>query len=274
MINTLSYSKELAIAKTAVEAAASIIRDFADKEDFKIKLKGKNDLVTDADIASEKKILEVLQSAFPNDQILAEESTHLNALPTGRIWIIDPIDGTTNFAHGFPVYCVSIALWEDRAPKVGLVYEVANDELFWAVEGQGAWFNNKIIKISGITNPSESLLGTGFPYNNLDLIDNYLQLFKIMMSKTHGVRRPGSAAWDLCNVACGRIEGFYEYGLSPWDVAAGALIITEAGGVVTDWKGDQNWLFGERIIAGNAPICAFIQKEIQGCFPEKMLSNS
>tara|TARA_R110002096_G_scaffold87831_2_gene201431 strand:- start:3015 stop:3827 length:813 start_codon:yes stop_codon:yes gene_type:complete len=268
----LSYLKELDVAKSAAENAATIIREFANNEEFKINLKGKNDLVTDADLASEKKIIEVIKATFPNDLILAEESSHYKSLPSERIWIIDPIDGTTNFAHGFPVYCVSIALWENGEAKVGLVHEVAHDELFWAVEGQGAWFNDKKIKISGITEPSESLIGTGFPYNNLDLVENYLKLFKVMMDKTHGVRRPGSAAWDLCNVACGRIEGFYEYGLSPWDVAAATLIIKEAGGIIFDWKGEQNWLFGQRIVAGNKPICDFLLTEIGECFSEEMLS--
>jgi myo-inositol-1(or 4)-monophosphatase len=270
----LNYSSELEAAKKAAEEASEIIREYASKASFDVKLKGKNDLVTDADVNSEKKIIEIIQASFPEDEILAEEFQQKASLPEGRVWIIDPIDGTTNFAHGFPVYCVSIALWDNQEPKVGLVLEVANDELFTAVKGEGAFLNGKPISISSNTDPSSSLLGTGFPYNNLNLVDNYLKLFKRMMEKTHGVRRPGSAAWDLCNVACGRFEGFYEYGLSPWDVAAGVLIIQEAGGIVTDWSGENDWLFGQRIIAGNESVHAFLKKEIQECFSSEELKSA
>lgn len=266
-----NFDKELQTAEKAAEEAAIIIRNFTTKTSLNVKLKGKNDLVTDADIASEKKIIEVISSAFPDDEILAEESQQKNSLPDGRIWIIDPIDGTTNFAHGFPVYCISIALWEEKSAKVGLVFEVANNELFTAVKGEGAFLNGNEITVSSNADSSSSLIGTGFPYNNLNLVDNYLVLFKRMMSKTHGVRRPGSAAWDLCNVACGRLEGFYEYGLSAWDVAAATLIIEEAGGKITDWEGGTNWLFGQRIITGNAVIHGFLQDEIHACFESQEL---
>ncbi|MEX2604120.1 MAG: inositol monophosphatase family protein [Gracilimonas sp.] len=268
-----NYKAELNAAKKAAAEASKIIQEYADKASFDIKLKGKNDLVTDADVAAENKIIEVLNQAYPDDQILAEESQKKSSLPESRIWIIDPIDGTTNFAHAFPRYCVSIALWENNEPKVGLVLEVANQELFTATEGSGAFLNDKPIHVSKNNNPSSSLIGTGFPYNNLNLVDNYLKLFKRMMEKTHGVRRPGTAAWDLCNVACGRFEGFYEYGLSVWDVAAGALIIKEAGGVITDWAGGDKWLFGQRIIAGNEALHEFLKKEIQECFTEDEILN-
>lgn len=270
----MNYSNELEVAKKAAKEASTIIRSYAEQASFDVKLKGKNDLVTDADVSSEKKIIQIIEDSFPDDAILAEESQQKSSLPEGRVWIIDPIDGTTNFAHGFPVYCVSIALWDDKEPKVGLVLEVANDELFTAIKGEGAFLNGEPISISKNDDPSSSLLGTGFPYNNLNLVDNYLKLFKRMMEKTHGVRRPGSAAWDLCNVACGRFEGFYEYGLSPWDVAAGVLIIQEAGGIITDWKGEDNWLFGQRIIAGNKSIVNFLQKEIDECFTAEELEGA
>lgn len=267
------YQKELEIAKLAANEASKIIREYANSENFGVKLKGKNDLVTDADVASEKAIISCIKKTYPTDQFLAEESNTYTELPTGRVWIIDPIDGTTNFAHGFPIYCVSIALWVDGVPKVGLVLEVANGILFTAIEGGGAFQNGKPISISNNNNPSSALIGTGFPYNNLHLVDNYLRLFKELMSKTHGVRRPGSAAYDLCLVASGTYEGFYEYGLSPWDVAAGVLIIKEAGGIIIDWKGEQNWLFGKRIIAGNNTLCAFLKNEIHTCFEESELTT-
>lgn len=266
-----NYRKELKAAEKAASEASKIINEYADKASLNVQLKGKNDLLTDADLASEKKILEIISEAFPDDAILAEESSQRTELPEGRIWIIDPIDGTTNFAHSFPAYCVSIALWEQKSPKVALVLEVAKQELFTAVEGEGAYLNGSKIHISENDDPSASLIGTGFPYRDLHLVDDYLKLFKRMMDKTHGVRRPGTAAWDLCNVVCGRFEGFYEYGLSAWDVAAGALIIKEAGGVVTDWKGENDWLFGKRIIAGNRSVHSFLKKEISECFDEKDL---
>lgn len=264
----MSYQKELEIAKKAAKEAAKLIRAFSENESFRVELKGKNDLVTDADLASEKKILEVIKSEFPEDQFLAEESSHYSELPKGRVWIIDPIDGTTNFAHGFAPYCISIALWNDGAPKVGLVLEVAHNEWFWAVEGEGAFLDGKRLSISTTEDPGKSLLATGFPYSSFHLVDNYLSLLKSLMQKTHGIRRPGAASFDLCCVAAGRVEGFFEYGLSPWDVAAGSLIIKEAGGEVTDWKGEQDWLFGKRIIAGNTSIRLFMKEEIKNSFPE------
>lgn len=267
----MKHQNELETAKRAAKEASKIIRKYAEDDSFSIKLKRKNDLVTDADLSSQKKIIEVIQSVFPDDEILAEESESMKSLPDGRVWIIDPIDGTTNFAHSFPVFCVSIALWDQKKPQVGLVLEVVHDEMFTAVEGEGAFLNGKKIYVSENEDPSSSLLGTGFPYNNLDLVDNYLKLFKTFMGKTHGVRRAGSAAWDFCNVASGRFEGFYEYGLSPWDVAAGALIIQEAGGIVSDWKGGDNWVFGQRVIAGNKAIHAFIKEEVTNHFEKEEL---
>ncbi len=266
------YQKELETARKAAGDAAKIIREFASNQSFEIELKRKNDLVTDADLASEKKIIEIIKSVFPEDQFLAEESNTHAKLPAGRVWIIDPIDGTTNFSHGFPPYCVSIAFWEDGEAKVGLVLEVAHDEWFWAVEGEGAWLGDKKIQVSEITEPSRALIGTGFPYSQFELVDPYLQVLKNMMQKTHGVRRAGAASYDLCCVAAGRLEGFYEYGLNPWDIAAGMLIIKEAGGISTDWKGDQNQLFGKRIITGNPEICKFLEGEIKACFSEGNLS--
>lgn len=258
----MHFLRELEIAQQAAREAANIIKEFARHKTFKIELKAKNDLVTDVDVASENKIVEILTAAFPDDHILAEENHQLKTLPDGRVWIIDPIDGTTNFAHGFPVFCISIALWENKIPRVGLILEVQNNELFTATENEGAYLNGEKINVSSITDPASSLIGTGFPYNNLRIVEGYLSLFRAIMEKSHGVRRPGSAAWDLCNVACGRYEGFFEYGLSPWDVAAGALIVKEAGGVISDWTGNEHWLFGQRIVAGNKAIHSFLKEEI------------
>lgn len=269
----MNYLKELETAQKAASEAVKIIRAYRKDESFSIQLKRKNDLVTDADVASEKKIIEVIKAAFPEDQFLAEESNTHTELPIGRVWIIDPIDGTTNFSHGFPPYCVSIAFWEDGDAKVGLVLEVANNEWFWAVEGEGAYLGDKKLSISTITNPSKALIATGFPYSQFELVDPYLQVLKNMMQKTHGIRRAGAASYDLCCVAAGRVDGFYEYGLNPWDVAAGILIIKEAGGISTDWRGEQNQLFGKRIITGNPSICEFLQEQLKECFKEENLSG-
>jgi len=266
----MNYHQELETAKLAANEAALIIREFAQNRSFNIELKGKNDLVTDADLASEKKIIEVIKAAFPGDKFLAEESNTYTELPSGRIWIIDPVDGTTNFSHGFPPYCVSIAFWEDGIPKMGVVLEVGHGELFWAAEGEGAWLGSERIHISQTTDPAMSLVATGFPYSQFALVDPYLAVLKNLMQKTHGIRRPGAASYDLCCVAAGRVDGFYEYGLSPWDVAAGSLIIKEAGGMVTDWKGGQNWLFGKRIICGNKEIRSFLEGEIKTVFEEAL----
>ena len=268
------YKKELETAKKAASEAAKIIKGFRENESFGITLKGKNDLVTDADVASENTILKVIKEKFPDDHFLAEESTHYSELPEGRIWIIDPIDGTTNFAHGFPPYCVSIGFWEDGAPKVAVVLEVAHNELFWAREGKGAWLGDEKLSVSEITEPSIGLMATGFPYSMFGLVDSYLKVLKGLMQKTHGIRRAGAASYDLCCVAAGRVEGFYEYGLSPWDTAAGALIIKEAGGEVTDWNGGDNWLFGRRIIAGNASIRQFLEQEVKASFAHENLTKS
>ena len=264
----LHYSKELNVAKKAANKASGVIQSFQEEHSFEINFKGKNDLVTDADIAAEEAILEVITKAFPGDKIMAEESSEEQVLPEERTWLIDPIDGTTNFAHGFPVFCVSIALWEGQQAKAALVLEVSSEEYFTAERGEGAYLNEKRIEVSNISEAKHSLIGTGFPYNDLSLVKNYLRFFEWLMHRTQGVRRPGSAAYDLCCVASGRYDGFYEYALNPWDIAAASLIVEEAGGVVTDWQGGSNWLFGERIIAGNTDIHSFLLKAIQEHFSE------
>jgi len=255
---------DLMIAKDAAKKAGDVIRYYAEnRSKLNIELKGRHDLVTKADVESEKTIIECIKKHRPDDHILGEESFDGKLLTNKRTWIIDPIDGTTNFAHGFPVFCVSIALYENMKPLVGLVYEINSNEMFYAERGSGAFLNEKPIHVSEISNPEESLIGTGFPYRDLSLVDDYLQLFKVFMRETHGVRRPGSASYDLACVAVGRLDGFYEYGLAPWDVAAGAFIIQEAGGIATDWNGGEDWLEGKRIVAGNKAISKYVLDRVQ-----------
>lgn len=265
-------SNDLNIAKKAAREGVRVIKEYK-KDGFKVRQKGFHDLITDADIAAEKAILAVIKQTFPTDDVLAEESASYDSLSDKRTWIIDPIDGTTNFAHDFPVYCVSVALWEQQQPKVGVVIEVSRNEEFTAVAGEGAWLNGKAIHVSKTEKSRDAFIGTGFPYDDLSLIDAYLDLFKLLMKELQGIRRPGSAAFDLCCVACGRFDGFYEYSLHIWDLAAAALIIKEAGGVVTDWNGGEGWPFGQRIIAGNKHIHGYLIDMISNHIPKDKRNN-
>ncbi len=265
-------NKDLNVAKEAAREGVRVINEFK-KNGIKVKQKGFHDLVTDADLAAEKAILGVIKKYFPNDDILAEESADFDSMTNNRTWIVDPIDGTTNFANDFPIYCVSVAMWDNREPKVGVVIEVNRVEEFTAVAGEGAWLNGKKIKVSGTSNPHNGFVATGFPYNDLSLVEPYLKLFRMLMEELQGIRRPGAASYDLCCVACGRFDGFYEYSLHIWDVAAAALIIREAGGVVTDWNGGEGWPFGQRMIAGNEHIHRYLLENIQEHIPEISREN-
>ncbi|MGD8428515.1 MAG: inositol monophosphatase family protein [Balneolaceae bacterium] len=266
------YSTELSIARKAANAASEVIQKYRANNNFSVDLKGKNDLVTEADIKSEQKILSILQDAFPEDDIMAEETAQKNVIPKGRTWFVDPIDGTTNFAHGFPIYCVSIGLWENGEPKMGLVLEVSRKEYFTAISGEGAFLNGQKIKVSSVDSLGKAMIGTGFPYNDMSLVDDYVKFFQWLLENSQGVRRPGAASYDLCCVAAGRFDGFYEYALSPWDVGAAALLVEEAGGKVTDWEGNNNWLFGRRIIAGNKTVHEQLLEAIREHFPAKSLT--
>lgn len=267
------YTPELNLAKKAATSASQIIQKFQRDSNYSIDFKGKNDLVTEADVRAEEKILAAIRAEYPNDNILAEETARQQSMPGGRTWVVDPIDGTTNFTHGFPIYCVSIGLWEDQQPQMGLVLEVSSEEYFTALSGKGAFLNGNPITVSTCRDPQNALVGTGFPYNDLSLVDNYLQFFRMLMNNIQGVRRPGAASYDLCCVAAGRYEGFYEYALNPWDVGAAALIVQEAGGTVTDWAGDDNWLFGKRIVAGNESLHQFLLEEIGKHFNEEQIKE-
>lgn len=265
------HDKDLGAALEAARQGMEVIKEFRRKKKVNIEYKGKHDLVTDADLATEKKIIEILHDHFPGDDILAEESAGRTDLSDGRIWIIDPIDGTTNFAYDFPLYCVSIALYENRLAKTGVVIEVNRNEEFTAVRGKGAFLNEQPIRVSDWHDPDRALLGTGFPYHDYSLLEEYISLFHTLTCKVQGIRRPGAATYDLCCVAAGRFQGFYEYSLKAWDVAAASLIIKEAGGIVTDWKGGEEWLFGERIIAGNEGVHRFLLDEINEHISNKHL---
>lgn len=215
--------------------------------------KGLHDLVSYVDKTAEEQIIHQLSALIPGSSILAEESGTSNKGSEYQ-WIIDPLDGTTNYIHGLSPAAISIALQKNNKTVLGVVYEHALDECFYAWKNGGAFLNNKRIHVSKVNILSESLIATGFPYNDFSRLNPFMKSLEHFMYNTHGVRRLGSAATDLVYVACGRFEAFYEYSLHPWDVAAGALIVEEAGGQVSDFSGGDNYLFGKEIIASNSLI--------------------
>lgn len=217
----------------------------------KIEYKGKNDLVSYVDKSAEALLVRGLEQILPGSGFIAEEGTS-NHQSDIYNWVIDPLDGTTNFTHGIPVFAISVALLKRSELVLGVVYEINRDECFHAIKGQGAFLNHTPIRVSGIKTLDKALLATGFPYYDFEQMNRYLTIIDDLMHETHGLRRMGSAAVDLAYVACGRFEGFFEYNLNAWDVAAGAVIVQEAGGTVTDFRGGRDFLFGRQIAAGNA----------------------
>ncbi|MBL7871988.1 MAG: inositol monophosphatase [Cyclobacteriaceae bacterium] len=216
----------------------------------KIEQKGSfSNLVSYVDKESEKRLVARLRELLPGSGFLAEEGTETKGTNDYR-WIIDPLDGTTNYLHGLPIYAISIGLQRKDDMVLGIVYDVSQKDCYHAIENNPAYCNQKEIRISSINKLEESLLATGFPYYHLDKRENYLEIIKIFLERTHGIRRLGSAAMDLAYVACGKLEGFFEYNLSPWDVAGGTFIVQQAGGMVTDFKGGDNFLHGGELCAG------------------------
>lgn len=216
----------------------------------KIEFKGVHDLVSYVDKESEKRIIAALQVVLPESGFIAEEGT-CSKRGERFNWVIDPLDGTTNYIQGVPIYAVSIGLLDGDELVLGVVYEVGRQECFYAWKDGGAYLNNQPIRVSTRSDMNNALLATGFPYSDFSRMDEYLELLKWTMTNARGVRRLGSAATDLAYVACGRFDAFWEYDLKPWDVAAGAVIVKEAGGVVTDYKGGNDYLFGKEIVASN-----------------------
>jgi len=226
-----------------------------------IETKGLHDLVSYVDKESEKQIIEQLTLLLPESGFIAEEGTSTKKGERYN-WVIDPLDGTTNFIQGVPIYAVSIGLLDNDEMVLGVVYEVGLDECFYAWKGGGAYLNGDPIFVSERDDIHDALLATGFPYSNFDQLDEYLALLKWTMTEARGVRRLGSAATDLAYVACGRFDSFWEYDLKPWDVAAGSLIVKEAGGVVTDFNGGTNYLYGGEIIASNALLASLMLEKV------------
>jgi myo-inositol-1(or 4)-monophosphatase len=213
-----------------------------------------NNLVSYVDKEAETRLVKALSKSFPKAGFITEEGTVEQSMSAEYNWIIDPLDGTTNFLHGLPIYAISIALTKDKKPILGAIYHIVRKEIFHAIENDDAYCNNQIIRVSDAPLLNESLLATGFPYHNSSRGEAYLEIIKEFLEKSHGIRRLGSAAIDLAYVAAGRLEGFFEYNLNPWDVAGGVLIVQQAGGMVTDFDGGQNTLFGNQLCASNGNI--------------------
>ena len=233
----------LNIAVKAARRAGSIIeRAAVSGVALDVRAKQTNDFVTQVDRAAEQAVIDVVRKAYPDHAILAEESGKLPGASAEYCWVIDPLDGTTNFIHGFPQYCVSIAIQQSGKPIHAVIYDPSKNELFTASRGRGAFLNDRRIRVTRCRRLEDALVGTGFPFRELTRIDRYTGQMKNMMEKSAGVRRAGAAALDLAYVACGRLDAFWEMGLSPWDMAAGALLIQEAGGLVGDLKGDDGYL--------------------------------
>jgi myo-inositol-1(or 4)-monophosphatase len=246
----------LNVAIKAARRAGNIInRASLNSERIQVTRKQHNDFVTEVDQAAEAAIIETLKDAFPDHGFLAEETGEIQgtsmADQPSHIWIIDPLDGTTNFIHGFPQYAVSIALAVDGITQQAVVYDPNRDELFTATRGAGAYVNNRRLRVAGRLKMSEALIGTGFPYREDQDVEAYLEIFAQMTRQCAGLRRPGAASLDLAYVAAGRLDAFFEQGLKPWDMAAGALLITEAGGLVGNYAGEESYLNTGEIMAGN-----------------------
>jgi len=250
----------LNIATIAARAAGGNIMHHSRRiNDVDVMQKGKNDYVTEVDKEAEKTIIDTIRKYYPEHHIMAEESgQHKGKKGIHGVsdieWIIDPLDGTTNFLHQFPQYCVSIAVRQKGKIQHAVIFDPVRDEMFTATRGRGAFLNNQRIRISDQKTLDNSMLATGFPYYDFSYLDAYMNSLKAFITSTAGVRRAGSAALDLAYVACGRVDGYWEFNLKPWDIAAGALLVQEAGGLATDFKGGENYLESGNIMAANPKL--------------------
>jgi len=272
--------------KAARRAGSIINRASLDLERVKVSRKQHNDFVTEVDEAAEKAIIDVLLTAYPDHRILAEESGR-SASDQGvakvavgddpaagdnaaeHLWVIDPLDGTTNFIHGYPQYCVSIGLLQRGVVTQAVIYDPNRNDLFVATKGRGAFLNDRRLRVSKRHRMNEALLGTGFPFKNLETLDRYLGMFRLLTGQSAGIRRPGAAALDLAYVAAGRLDGFFEIGLKPWDIAAGALLVTEAGGLIGDFQGDPDYLHTGDVLAGTPKIFGQLVAMLGPMFPKR-----
>jgi len=257
---------------TAVKAArraGSVIMRHLDRLDrLTVETKSARDYVSEVDRIAESEIVKILLAAYPGHGILAEESGTRDG--TDYVWIIDPLDGTTNFLHGYPQFAVSIALKQRGRLEHAVVFDPLKNELFTASRGDGAQLNDRRIRVSAVSELGYALLGTGFPFKSHEYLEEWINTLRSLLLQTSGIRRAGSAALDLAHVACGRFDGFWEFGLNPWDMAAGALLIQEAGGLVGDFAGGQDFLISGNIVAGNPKIFSLLLPNIQRQLPAAM----
>lgn len=262
-------SPMLNIAVKAAQAACTIISRAEDNlSSIEIHKKAHSDFVSEVDMACERTIVEILHEAFPKHQILAEE-TGLTGPQNGQYqWIIDPLDGTTNFIHGFPQYAVSIALKRDNEIIEAVVADPTRNEIFTATRGVGAYLNGRRIRVSKRVALADALIGTGFPFRRQDNIDAFMQVFREVAPKTSGLRRAGAASLDLAYVAAGRLDGFFEPNLKSWDIAAGSLLVLEAGGLVTDFTGEGNYLTTGQIVAGTPKVFGQLLPLVNKNYPD------
>jgi myo-inositol-1(or 4)-monophosphatase len=247
--------------KAARRAGNVINRGARDLDLLTVTAKGPKDFVSEVDHAAEAAIVDTLHATYPDHAILAEEGTSRDQnAGADYVWIIDPLDGTTNFLHGFPQYCVSIALAHKGTITQGVIYDPIRNDLFTASRGRGAYLNDRRIRVSRRQHLRECLVGTGFPFRDGSFLDTYLAMMRSMIQQAAGIRRPGAAALDLAYVAAGYYDGFFEIGLNAWDVAAGSLLILEAGGLIGDLAGEGDYVYGGQVVAGNPRIFAQMVK--------------
>ncbi len=256
----MDYKKRCFEVQDIARSVGIFIRDERKKvSDKDVELKSEASLVTYVDKTAEKRIVSALKELIPESGFVTEEGTASHENEKYK-WIIDPLDGTTNYIHGITPFSVSIALMEADELVLGVVFDVVLDEMFYAWKGSPAFLNGREIKVATANASKDALIATGFPYYDFDRVDDYMGAMKQLMKETRGIRRLGSAAIDLCYVACGRFDAFFEHALHAWDVAAGAFIIQQAGGKVTDFNGGENWLFGgEMVAASNAYFPGFFK---------------
>jgi len=255
----------------ARKASRRLVRDFGEVEQLQVSRKGPGDFVTEADRRTEKILFEELQKARPGFGFLMEEGGAHEGDGSGERWIIDPIDGTTNFLHGIPHFAISIAAERDGELVAGIIYEPVRDELFWAEKGQGAYLNRRRIRVSERSTMADALLATGIPFGNRPGKKSFAAMLDSAMDRTAGVRRMGAASLDMAYVAAGRFEGFWETALQPWDIAAGIVIVREAGGMVSEIDGRSNMLHGTSVLAANQRLYDGIRKMLMDAVRERKL---
>ncbi|MDQ6872961.1 MAG: inositol monophosphatase [Gemmatimonadota bacterium] len=254
----------LDVALEAARAGAEVIRDATAHRDKLVwETKSRSDFVSEVDKASEQRIVEIVKRRIPEAVVLGEELSPGAVSANGLVVIADPLDGTTNFLHGYPEYAVSIAIAHDGEVCAGVVLNVPRRDEFTAVKGGGAFLNQQRIRVSSLRESGRALIGTGFPFKTLELLPQYMAQFSLVMRGTAGIRRAGSAALDLCNVACGRFDAFWELTLAPWDVAAGTLMVQEAGGIVTDLEGIPARPVAGAFVAGNPAMHAWLLQTVK-----------